>query len=299
MSEDFRFIASELQREIETKMARLGLLCRVFARGKTKDSLQKKIATGKYSLKGKKIQDCIGIRIVLYFIEDINIVESILKKEYTERSNSTQIDTPATNEFTVTRHNLIFEIPSFHNTTFKINTTNEPIDNTFEVQIRSMLSEGWHEVEHDLRYKCASHWEENEDLIRMLNGVLATLETSEWSMGKIFDSLAYRHYKGKNWAAMLHSKMKIRAAPTLNENISYFMDNNLDFSKSIFRLDRNLVITNFYHLTPRIPLTLDSIVYYWNFILIKNEHILDLTPSLLREAIENNINHLSEDYCIQ
>ncbi|MBK7959276.1 MAG: hypothetical protein IPK03_14995 [Bacteroidetes bacterium] len=30
---------------------------------------------------------------------------------------------------------------------------NSLVDSTFEVQLRTILSEGWHEIDHDLRYK--------------------------------------------------------------------------------------------------------------------------------------------------
>ena len=71
------------------------------------------------------------------------------------------------------------------------------IDNTYEVQIRTILSEGWHEVEHDLRYKCKEEWNEFKEESRLLNGIYATLESSEWSMLTLFDRLSYSQYKNK------------------------------------------------------------------------------------------------------
>lgn len=71
------------------------------------------------------------------------------------------------------------------------------IDNTYEVQIRTILSEGWHEVEHDLRYKCKEEWNEFKEESRLLNGIYATLESSEWSMLTLFDRLSYSQYKIK------------------------------------------------------------------------------------------------------
>jgi hypothetical protein len=52
-------------------------------------------------------------------------------------------------------------------------------------------------------------WEGNEVESRKLNGIYATLETSEWTMIKIFDELAYKHYK-KNWNSMLRQKFRLR-----------------------------------------------------------------------------------------
>ena len=45
------------------------------------------------------------------------------------------------------------------------------IEPTFKIQIRTVFSEGWHEVEHDLRYKCKDDWEGCELYSHTLNGI--------------------------------------------------------------------------------------------------------------------------------
>lgn len=69
------------------------------------------------------------------------------------------------------------------------------IDETYEIQIRTILSEGWHEVEHDLRYKCKEEWNNFQEESRLLNGIYATLESSEWAMLTLFEKLSYSQYK--------------------------------------------------------------------------------------------------------
>jgi ppGpp synthetase/RelA/SpoT-type nucleotidyltranferase len=103
------------------------------------------------------------------------------------------IDRPERDQFSVTRYNLIFRLPGETADSFSRIKGNRPLDLTFEVQLRSILSEGWHEVEHDLRYKAKENWNGHDDLSRVLNGIVATLETSEWNMGRVFEELAYRH----------------------------------------------------------------------------------------------------------
>ncbi|MCO4883527.1 hypothetical protein, partial [Paraburkholderia caribensis] len=102
---------------------------------------------------------------------------------------SSTIDLPSDSTFSVVRYNLIFRVSEDEEHSYGRLFNGQPIDTTFEVQIRTMLSEGWHEVEHDLRYKCKSHWDQQQDLSRTLNGVIATLETAEWSMTRVFDEL--------------------------------------------------------------------------------------------------------------
>ena len=66
-----------------------------------------------------------------------------------------------------------------------------PIDATFEVQLRTISFEGWHEIEHDMRYKSPygdDFW--REDLSRTLNSVLANLELCDWTTLNVFEKLA-------------------------------------------------------------------------------------------------------------
>ncbi|WP_202796549.1 hypothetical protein, partial [Thermophagus xiamenensis] len=60
------------------------------------------------------------------------------------------------------------------------------IDNTFEVQLRTILSEGWHEVDHSLRYKCKDDWKDYPDQERLLNGIYAALETNDSTLKSLF-----------------------------------------------------------------------------------------------------------------
>lgn len=62
--------------------------------------------------------------------------------------------------FMPTRLNLIFRMDDFCSREL-VNVLKDIdgidsslIDCTYEIQLRTVLSEGWHEVEHDLRYKC-------------------------------------------------------------------------------------------------------------------------------------------------
>lgn len=287
MEDNFRHLAEQLRREIEIKLQRIGILCRVFGRGKLDKSLSKKILKDptKYRAGGKMVQDAIGIRVALYFVEDIEIVASILSSQFIQDTNSSTIDLPAADKFTVSRHNLVFKIPNEHHKDMLRSIGNKPIDTTFEVQLRSILSEGWHEVDHDLRYKCKENWAGQEDLSRALNGIMATLETTEWSMKRIFDDLAYRHYKQKKWSAMLHNKIRMRADPCLSETLTQYLNQNEEFAKEVFRINRRKVIERFHTLKPSMPVTLDNIVYVWNHIGPKNSEISTQTPELILEGV--------------
>lgn len=287
----FIHTAKEIHREIESLLNSLGILCRVFSRAKSSASIDAKIknSPGKYNIKEKLIQDGIGVRIVVYFPEDISIVEEVLKSTYDYNHIASQIDKPIAEVFSVTRHNLIFQIPNKWTKYLLYIQASTPIDMTFEVQLRTILSEGWHEIEHDLRYKRKCDWENNDDLSRHLNGVVATLETSEWSMRKIFDDLAYRHYSCQNWEAMLHSVLRMKTSPNLSPELQAVFSNNLTLAKAAFRIKRPIIFKLLNELAPKIPLKLDNIVYLWNFSIQKNQDIIKLTPDHLIELFESNL----------
>lgn len=287
MATDFRHTAEDLRREVESILQRVGILCRVFSRGKERRSLDSKLARepGKYAVGKKLVQDAIGVRVVVYFSEDVEIVAKLLCKEFQHDVKSSTVDLPSTDQFAVTRHNLIFSIPDQYSQDMKKSIGTYPIDETFEVQLRSILSEGWHEVEHDLRYKSKENWEGHGDLGRALNGIIATIETSEWTMRKIFDDLAYRNYKSKKWPQMLHNKVRVRTEPHLSDGICAILDADLELAKLVSRIDRKAVIFFLNELRPTLPLTLDNIVYVWNHLFIRDERITGLTPDFIKETL--------------
>lgn len=284
---DFRHPAEEIRREIEDLLQRSGILFRAFGRGKSSGSISSKISNSpnKYTVGGKLIQDVIGIRVALYFSEDTAIVEKLLNNRYALEKDASTIDHLDSDQFAVTRHNLIFKVTPEIEERMRRMINIRPIDTTFEVQLRSILSEGWHEVDHDLRYKCKENWRGQADLDRALNGILATLETSEWSMKKIFDDLAYRHYKSKNWCAMLHNKFRLRANPELSESVLKILSDNNDLAKEILRIGRSEVILALSKSTPKIPVNLDNIFYIANYIGPKDAIALSSSPTILLEAL--------------
>ena len=297
ISASLQRVAEGLRREVENTLTNLGFLCRVFGRGKSATSIERKISDnpGKYSEKGKLIQDSVGLRVVVYFPDDIEIIDKILRNHYSCDVNATSIDRPKKDEFSVTRHNLVFKTPEEWSHDLKYVQRSAPIDSTFEVQLRTILSEGWHEVEHDLRYKRKSDWTSHDDLSRYLNGVVATLETSEWSMKKIFEDLAYRHYKSRNWDAMLHSVFRMRAIANLSSELEALFKSDYKIGKEALRINRGQLFQNLNSLAPKIPLTIDNLVYLWNHYSLKNSDIERITPGILLENFSANLSRAARD----
>lgn len=280
-------IAKQLQDIVEAELSKLGLLCRVFSRAKSEQSINTKIerSPGKYTSTGKKIQDAFGLRVALYFLDDQQIAIETLKKIFIYDDVSSTIDKPSGEIFSATRCNLIFKLPAELSASSNIIQNNNLIDNTFELQIRTVLSEGWHEVDHDLRYKCKEDWENHSDLDRALNGIYASLETADWSMLKLLEDLAYRHYKASEWTQMLRAKFRLRSNGVLNNDIYSLLDNDLEIGKKLYRTDRRILMQELAKRKISLPINPDNIVYLCNFLFIKSDRINEITPPPILDAL--------------
>ena len=278
-------ILTNVQKNIVGDLNKCGLFFRTFNRNKSAQSIERKINEKKYK-NDKKMQDLLGFRIVLYFKDDIPICEKLIKNNFKIVDISKDITTDDT--FKPIRLNYVCAIPEEFYTLFPNGIWEEyPIDKTLEIQIRTVFSEGWHEVEHDLRYKCQEDWSDNHDLSRYLNGIFATLETCDWSMINIFEQLAYKKYKEKKWESMLRNKLRIRFEPTpLSVEINKILNENIELSKAILKIDREQFMQFLSdEKIINIPKTVDNIVNCINGLYIGNEELLELSPQKLNEQI--------------
>ncbi|KAA3639467.1 MAG: RelA/SpoT protein [Proteobacteria bacterium] len=276
-----KFIEREIVREISEILNSVGIMFRIFSRSKSSRSVSKKIESDQEYGKSKKIQDLLGIRIVLYFNDDIETVRNIISRSYSESSNDVSIDAVNSEQFKALRYNIIYKLPSNHKEDLKLEDLSNLFDYTFELQIRTIFSEGWHEVEHDLRYKCKSDWKSYELQSRLLNGVYASLETNEWTMIKIFDELSYNHYLNKEWEAMFRQKFRMRfLEDKISSDINTIFQNN-SIAKKFFRIERNKLIEEMNLRGFYFPITIDNIIYFGNLVFVKNSEIKRITPNIM------------------
>jgi ppGpp synthetase/RelA/SpoT-type nucleotidyltranferase len=272
-------ISKKLVDEIEDELARVGLFFRIFYRVKNTDSIENKVirkGENYYDGKDKFIRDIIGIRIVLYFSDDIDIIYSFLKSYFNLIEET--VDKYENTKFAPTRVNLIFRLPDKDTIKeFSDIVGSKIVDSTFEVQLRTILSEGWHEIDHDLRYKSLNDWENSNDLERNFNGILATLETSDYSTLRLFDQLSYRHYKSRSLTAMLKTKFRLKfIAKEISSNLNEHLTEN--FIKEIYKLERIEVLQFLLKNKFFAPLSFEYFIYLLNLKFIGNTEILGITP---------------------
>jgi len=291
-------ILKHIQNEILSEIDRIGIHCRIHARVKDTSSLKEKIERkGKdyYSAEGKKVQDICGFRVTTYFIEDVKVLWDIFERKYEKVDEANDVLTQENKEvFKPVHKNLIcrmneantktlHELSSFHNS----DNVYKLIDNTFEIQFRTTLSEGWHEIDHVLRYKCKSDWDDFLEEWRMLNGIYAILETSDNTLKSLFDDLSYQHYKNHNWEAMLRTKFRLKFIKEhLSDDICHILNKNNELAKNIFRIDRQEIIENVALSKLHIPISFNNLVYLLNYLKIKNSEIENLQPTNITKDFE-------------
>lgn len=286
------FVLKYIVDDLHDKLSQSGIMYRIFSRVKSTESINKKMGkkADKYRCENKKLQDLLALRITLYFTDDVEIVHKFLKScsNYVDEA----VDEKEVDTFKPTRLNLIMRVPNnlkMHMST-AISDTNysDLIDDTYEIQIRTILSEGWHEVEHDLRYKYQDDWKDFLEESILLNGIFASLESNEWAMLSLFDRLAYDHYKREEWDSMMRNKMRIRFADSgLSNEIKSFMDKHKDVSKQLFRSNRAIVLEKVLNKGFSFPLTYDTVLHLLNHISVKNLDLKKMEDKSLLEELDN------------
>lgn len=286
---DIERIARAVASEIEDEIAKAGIFYRIFFRCKERKSLDSKLNSitkegqAKYNGTSKFLRDIIGIRVNLYFVDDLNIVVNYFKEKYQSRFLEETIDQNETTEFKPTRINIIYSLPEDFKTEFREVIPDSRIDSVFELQFRTVLSEGWHEVEHDFRYKCSADWNLYPDLSRTFNGILASLETHEWSTIQLFERLSYSHYKSGDINAMIRTKLRIRFSDfNLRQELLDIIETEEGIKKEFFKIDRNNIIKFLLANRIGVPSNLENIIYLINHFFIKNTTIISITPEELK-----------------
>ncbi len=277
-------IAKLLENDLAERVGKSGMMFRIFSRVKSVESLGHKMAIKgeRYRSGIAKIQDMIGLRFVLYYPDDVEAMSIFLGSEDVVQAS---IDELGLATFCPQRLNLTKNIPTQFVEDFRRclpEDYSQYIDNTYEVQIRTVFSEGWHEVEHDMRYKCKEDWLECEQFSRTLNGMLGSLETVEWGMKSLFHEMAYRNYLQGNFKAMLRNKMRIRLVDTdFSPEVGEYLQKHANLAKRFLALDRVVLILTLLNQEKNIKLTYDNILFLANNIEIHDKGLMEL------EAREN------------
>lgn len=280
--EEINNVKMSLLNTLVTKLNNAGIYFNSTSRIKSESSLLHKLETGKYSMQegGRKIQDIIGIRINLFYLEDMDICEKIVEETFLlDNWSKTKNEE---NKFEAQKCNGVFRIPSKYLRNIPASVWNKPFDQTFEVQLRTVLFEGWHEIEHEMRYKYklgsdskeTDLWTGHEDLSRVMNSIIANLELCDWSIMQIFNSIHDSQYKEKNWENAIRSKYRLRITQDpLKPELREYLDNNPDIVAQFHTVSKRELVEILLNKKYHKELTPDRVIYLINKEIVHNEYI--------------------------
>lgn len=317
-------IKDNIEGRIIPLLDKAGMYYRIFSRVKSKESIQKKLNAKActYRSSGRKMQDIIGIRVIFYFQEDVSIFYEKLKTldgyDATNESNSSKelkemTDIIESFDGGDPQHEKLKRLLPFHDKVFMPERLNlvlrmtpqerdslkgalseygdnaSLIDSTFEVQLRTVLSEGWHEIEHDLRYKTKdeSWWGFCEDESRMLNGIYASLETNERALSQMINELTYKNYKNRSWDAMIRFHLcKRMSEEKLPQKLCEILDEDERIAKEILHVTRTEFTNWLWSMTIITPLSTKFALFLINRKKLNDKRITSLEDDAVKMILD-------------
>lgn len=259
-------VEQDLKRIITHRLEQCGLYFRVFSRIKTAVSMAHKFEQKEYG-EDRKIQDLIGVRINLYFDDDMDICKSIMENTFEAVGWSTSERSEV--EFKPVKLNGVFRLPEYLKDEISSETWEMFIDDTFEIQIKTMFFEGWHEIEHDMRYKGEELWRHFPAFSRYLNSILATLELCDKSMVTLFEDLGHELYKAGRWSDMIKSHFRLKMGslplyPEVQELLDQDMEKVDNLAKKIYKTPRSVLVEQLMRRSRKIPINVNTIIALLN-----------------------------------
>lgn len=239
-----------------------GIYHSIQSRVKSSDSgsrkVQKKRATATHE--DYRIQDHLGIRVNVYFSDDIEVVHAIAGRLFQPDSAAPNITRMQPGQFGVKLHNCVYRA---HLDADSASAFPEHADQTFELQLRTIHNEGWHEIDHDFVYKAAAAdtWQGRDDKMHAFTALQAMIEAVDWSVSKLFDGLAHDFYRAGRVRSMVQFQFRIRytldaaSAPLLE-----FVLEREGALKAIHRLHRRAFLEVLALDEDPAPLTADNVL---------------------------------------
>ena len=261
-------VEQDLKRIISDRLEQCGLYYRVFSRIKTASSMAHKFEMKDYGEGNRKLQDLIGVRVNLYFDDDVDICKKIMENTFDLIDWSTS--EISDEEFKPTKLNGVCRLPEYLRSEISPETWEMYIDDTFEIQIKTMFFEGWHEIEHDMRYKGEELWKNYNGFSRYFNSILATLELCDKSMVTLFEDLGHSLYKSGRGSDMIKSHFRLKLGEgvlypeveqVLNEDVEQQVEN---LAKRIYKTSKQTLVDQLLRRSRKIPINVNTIIALLN-----------------------------------
>ena len=194
-------------------------------RTKTIESLEEKVGRKNIKDTQKEITDISGIRIILYYVEDIDKVVDLVKNNFTidERNSVNKANLYNSNEFGYLSVHYIVTLDSKRNILPEWKYFSKL---KAEIQIRTVLQHSWASISHELTYK--KSYEIPKELERKLFRLAGLFELADEQFLKIKEE---------------HNSLKNRMQETSTENIKKSEINLLTLKYYIFEKEYTICNT--------------------------------------------------------
>jgi len=156
----------------------------VTGRIKSFDSFREKVERKNYTKPFEENEDFCGIRIVVYYLKDIQTVQEIIDTEFDLQESFDKADELEINEFGYRSKHSIVKIKK----EWLAAPNYRGLENIkVEIQVRTILMHAWAEIEHQLAYK--NKTQIPKEYQRELSGLSAKFEESDRQFQKLKDEI--------------------------------------------------------------------------------------------------------------
>jgi ppGpp synthetase/RelA/SpoT-type nucleotidyltranferase len=124
----------------------------VAARVKGLDSMRLKLRRKHYSHPERDVLDKIGVRVITYYMDDVDRVAELLKLEF-EIDSANSEDKRTTLETSAFGYRSVHLIARLQGSRLASPEYSSLRGRWFEIQVRSLLEHAWAEIEHEVKYK--------------------------------------------------------------------------------------------------------------------------------------------------
>lgn len=283
-------IERSIRDHLQFDLDRSGILYRLFSRVKRSDSIAEKVQRKNYAETHRLVQDIIGIRITTYFEDDVELLIAHIRAKALRPQ--LERDEPGEEVFKPVRKNMVCGMDDTDVRTFNTMKAQYPerfkfVDSSYEIQFRTTLSEGWHEVEHNMRYKCRSEWNGFEDESRLLNGIYASLELGDNTLRRMFDRMAYSNYRAGNLVGLMRNKFRLKfTLQPIREEVTAYVASNPGLLKDLhLKADRTDMLMRLMQSGLSLPITMENILFLANHLYLEDATLSDMAPSILQDDL--------------
>jgi ppGpp synthetase/RelA/SpoT-type nucleotidyltranferase len=160
------------------------LVHEIHSRLKKPESLVRKFRTKRYEDPWHDITDIIGVRVILYYNDHVDLAVAALKKKlgWSRRHTIDKTENIGSKEFGYRSFHIVAELPKNLS-----QETQVPAGmRYFEIQVRSVLAHTWAQIEHEIVYKSGI---KSPDIVRRFSAISGTLEILEREFVELRESL--------------------------------------------------------------------------------------------------------------